>query len=241
MSTPTPAIFAHRGASHYAPENTLAAFEIALQQQADGIELDVQLTADDQVVVIHDALLNRTTDGSGKVSQQTLKEIRQWDAGEGLKIPTLEEVLALIGDQAILNIELKRSSRKADQLPKVIIDLIQKYGLAHSVLLSSFDPYLLLCSRQVMPEIRLGILYSPGLAGHLKNNMYSPRIQPYSLHPHYSLVTPHLLESARERGQVVYAWTVNKPKKMRKLFAMGIDGIITDDPLTARKIREDGS
>ena len=98
-SFPKPAIFAHRGASGSAPENTMAAFQLALQQHADGIELDVHLTADGQVVVIHDQDLSRTTNGQGMVDQLTLEELKHLDAGNGEQIPTLEEVLIQIGDQ----------------------------------------------------------------------------------------------------------------------------------------------
>ena len=236
---PTPAIFAHRGASKYAPENTLAAFELALQQQADGIELDAHLTADARVAVIHDASLNRTTNGTGRIRYQTLQEIQQWDAGEGQKVPSLEEVLALVSDQAILNIELKGNLKTSYQLPEIVINLVKDYGLAQSVILSSFDPDMLLCARQVMPEIRLGYLYSPRIVGRIKYKMYTPRIQPYSLHPHGSLVRPRMLDNARSQGRKVLAWTINRPENMHDLFTMGVDGIITDDPLTATQIREE--
>jgi glycerophosphoryl diester phosphodiesterase len=235
---PTPAIFAHRGASKYAPENTLAAFELALEQQADGIELDVRLTVDDRVAVIHDASLNRTTNGRGRISHQTLQEIQQWDAGEGQKIPSLEEVLALVSDQAILNIELKGNFKTSNRLPEIVINLVKNHRLTQSVILSSFDPNMLLFARQVMPEICLGYLYSPRIISRLKYKMYTPRIQPYSLHPHGSLVSPRLLDRAQSQDIKVLAWTINIPEDMSDLFAMGIDGIITNDPLTATQVRE---
>jgi len=238
LTLPTPAIFAHRGASQAAPENTLAAFQLALEQQADGIELDVHLTADRQVVVIHDHDLSRTTDGAGSVYAHTLEEIRQLDAGGGQQIPTLEEVLNLVGDQATLNIELKGLSSAATELPKAVTDLVQAHGLTGTVILSSFDPRLLAGARRFLPEARIGLLTPTGVLGEVIKAVSAPLLKPYSLHPHFSSVTPRYLQQAKERGRRVIAYTVNRAEDIRRLFALGISGIFTDDPLTARQIRE---
>jgi len=131
-------IIAHRGASAQAPENTLAAFQLALDLQADGIELDVMLTGDQQVVVIHDEEVDRTTDGSGRVADMTLEEIRQLDAGQGEKVPTLSEVLDRFGGKLLINIELKNYTSIFDPLPVEVSKLIQSYDLVDDVLISSF-------------------------------------------------------------------------------------------------------
>lgn len=234
-----PAIFAHRGASQDLPENTLAGFELALEQNADGIELDVHLSADRKVVVIHDRDLSRTTNGTGYVDATPLSELRQLDAGEGQRIPTLAEVLTLAAGRAILNIELKGFSTSAADLPQAVIDLVSAHGLVQNVIFSSFHPRLLAATRRLMPEARIGLLTTAGMTGRLVKMIFEPRLQPSSLHPHYSSVTARYLQKAKAKGRQVLAYTVNQPEEMRRLFAMGIDGIITDDPLTARRIREE--
>ncbi len=239
LSFPTPAIFAHRGASRYAPENTLSAFQLALEQDADGIELDVHLSADREVVVIHDRDLSRTTNGGGYVDQMSLADIRQLDAGEGQRIPTLMEVLDLVGTQAILNIELKGFSTSAPDLPQAVINILESHGMVQDVIISSFQPRLLSITRRLQPEIRIGLLMTAGVLFKLVRYIIEPILQPSSLHPNYSSVNPRYLQKAKAKGRRVLAYTVNQPEDMRHLFAMGIDGIITDDPLTARQVREE--
>ena len=239
LSFPKPAIFAHRGASRYAPENTLSAFQLALEQHADGIELDVHLTADGEMVVIHDRDLSRTTDGAGYVDKMSLADIRKADAGEGQRIPTLTEVLELVGTQAILNIELKGFSTSASDLPQAVIDLLEAHGMVQNVIISSFHPRLLAVTRRLQPDIKIGLLMTAGVLFKLVSGIFEPILQPSSLHPHYSSVNPRYLQKARANNRRVLAYTVNQPEDMRRLFAMGIDGIITDDPLTARQVREE--
>jgi glycerophosphoryl diester phosphodiesterase len=239
FNLPTTAIFAHRGASQDLPENTLAAFELALEQNADGIELDVHLSADREVVVIHDRDLSRTTNGSGYVDQTALSDLRLLDAGGGQRIPTLAEVIDLAADRVTLNIELKGFSTSAADLPMAVTDLINARGVMQKVIFSSFHPRLLATIRRLLPEARIGLLTTAGMTGRLVKMIYEPRLQPSSLHPHFSSVTTGYLKKAQAKGRLVLAYTVNQPEDMRHLFAMGIDGIITDDPLTARRIREE--
>lgn len=239
FSFPPPAIFAHRGASRYAPENTLSAFQLAIAQHADGIELDVHLTADGEVVVIHDRDLSRTTDGAGYVDQMSLADIRKVDAGEGQLIPTLKEVLDLVGTEAILNIELKGFSTSAPHLPQAVIDILKAHGLEKDVILSSFQPRLLAITRRLQTDIKVGLLMTTGVLSKLVKGIFEPILQPSSLHPHYSSVNPRYLQKARANNRRVLAYTVNQPEDMRRLFALDIDGIITDDPLTARQVREE--
>lgn len=141
-----PLIIAHRGASALAPENTLAAFALALKQGADGIELDVMLTRDKELAVIHDASVDRTTNGNGLVAEMTLADLRKLDAGSkfspdfaGEPIPTLRQVLELTGSRILVNIELKNYAHPLDALTECVIRLVQELGLSQSVLLSSFN------------------------------------------------------------------------------------------------------
>ena len=141
---PQPSIFAHRGSSAYAPENTIAAFELAVAQKADAIELDAKLCADGQVVVIHDQTVNRTTNGTGKVFELPLSGLKKLDAGNwfsaefnGESIPTLGEVFEAVGNQIYINIELTNYASIRDDLPEKVVDLVKKHGMAERVLFSS--------------------------------------------------------------------------------------------------------
>ena len=153
-----PVIFAHRGASAHAPENTLAAFELALAQGADGIELDVKLSADGKVVVIHDATVDRTTGAHGRVKDLSLAEMRPLNAGSffsekytGEKIPTLEEVFEAVGKRTFINVELTNYNTPRDQLVETVCMLVKRFGLQKSVMFSSFFASNLSKARAYLP------------------------------------------------------------------------------------------
>ena len=244
---PKPAIIAHRGASKYAPENTIAAFSLAAEQGADGIELDAKLSKDGEVVVIHDRSVNRTTNGRGKVAKLTLEELRRLDAGSwfgeqfaGETIPTLAEVLEVIAPRLRINIELTNyASRGLDALPIRAAELIREYGVEDRVWISSFSFKTLWRFTREMPEIPVGVLLSPrlirrGLRGKLRS-----RLPHNAFHPHHWNVDREIVQVEHTKGNKLYTWTVNKPERMNELFEMGVDGIITDDPIAALKIREE--
>ncbi len=165
-----PLIFAHRGACSYAPENTLAAFRLALEQGSDGIELDAKLSKDGVVVVIHDQTVDRTTNGNGKVSELTFAELQTLDTGiqfapryVGEKVPSLEQVLSGLGDKLIINIELTSYSSPGDSLPEKVTDLVKKTGTSRNIIFSSFHPAILGRIRKLMPEIPAGLAHRGGL------------------------------------------------------------------------------
>ncbi len=142
---PKPILFAHRGASIHAPENTLPAFELALEQGADGVELDAKLSADGKVVVIHDPTVDRTTDGHGKVSQLSYAELKSLDAGahfdgpfRGTRIPGLAEVFESIGERSIINVELTNYATPMDRLVDKVCELVKAHGLEQRIIFSSF-------------------------------------------------------------------------------------------------------
>src|SRR5512140_136192 len=144
---PRPVVFGHRGARAHAPENTMASFELALAQGADAIELDARLTADERVVVIHDRMVNRTTNGVGRVAGLTLAQIRALDAGSffsekyrGEKIPQLEEVFDALGKQTFINLEFKDHEELADRLVERVCKLVARCGMQDRILFSSFAP-----------------------------------------------------------------------------------------------------
>jgi glycerophosphoryl diester phosphodiesterase len=244
---PLPAIFAHRGSSAHAPENTLSAFELALKQQADGIELDAKLSADQVVVVIHDQSVERTTNGSGKVRELPFAALRELDAGSFFdiafkdeSIPTLEEVFETIGHQTFINIELTNYDSPFDPLPEKVAELVKRHRMGSHVLFSSFHPLVLRRIHQFLPEIPLGFLAGPGRAGFLARSYMGRLLVPYqAIHPELSDVTPSLIHRAHQQGHLVNVYTVNEEEDMRQLFNLEVDGIFTDDPLLARKILAD--
>ena len=231
------AIFAHRGASAYAPENTMAAFRSALSCRADGIELDVHLSADHQVVVIHDDDVSRTTNGRGKVYELTLEELRRLDAGQGEAIPTLMEVLELIGDRMLVNIELKGFPGSAASLPEKVTRLVNDLSLNSTVIYSSFHPRLLIRTRRYAPQAKCGLLMLDGAMQSTLPMITSVFVHPWSLHPHYSSVTHNYIKRANRKHKAVITYTVNQPQEMQRLFNLGVHGIITDDPILAIEVR----
>ncbi|GAB4489380.1 MAG: glycerophosphodiester phosphodiesterase [Anaerolineales bacterium] len=241
MLTP-PYFFAHRGASAHAPENTLAAFRLAREQGAPAIEFDVKLSADGQVVIHHDPTLERTTNGRGPLSRYTLRELKQLDAGawfgdsfRGETIPTLEEVFAALGGQIFMNIELTNYASPLDALVPRVAELIKKYDLQESVMFSSFFPHNLMRAGRLLPQVARGQLSLPGGAGGWQR-LWGGLLALQADHPFEGDVRPAGVEQSHRRGRRVHVWTVNEPQAMRRLWQIGVDGIFTDDPLTARSV-----
>ena len=241
----SPAIIAHRGASAYAPENTLASFELALRQEADAIELDAKLTADGHIVVIHDQTVDRTTEGTGAVREMTLSELRKLDAGshfdiafQGEPIPTLEEVLKAVGQLTYVNIELTNYQSKHDDLPEKTAELVYRLHLNRRVFFSSFSPIALWKIRRLMPEAPAGLLAMQGKRGSWARGWLGRLLRYQSLHPDFHDTSPALVAAAHRRGHRAFVYTVNDKEEMRRLFSLHVDGIFTDDPLLARQERE---
>lgn len=238
-----PTIFAHRGASAHAPENTLAAFNLAVEQHADAIELDATLSADGQVVVIHDDTVNRTTNGTGSIKSMNLAELKRLDAGSKFdpsfhleRIPTLAEVFETVGQQIFINVELKNYTSPTDDLPDRVIALVKEYGLESSVMMSSFNIIALIRARSQLPTIPLGLITVTGLAEvTLRSKLV--RFGPlFALHPNFMDITPKLIQAAHRTKSRVHTYIVNDPDDMRRLFITGVDGIFTKDPLIAHKV-----
>jgi glycerophosphoryl diester phosphodiesterase len=241
---PRPTIFGHRGASAHAPENTLAAFELAVEHGADAIELDAKLSRDGQVVVIHDQTVDRTTDGQGKVSDMTLAALKTLDAGayfdaafRGETIPTLDEVFAAVGKRTFINIELTNYASPRDDLPLKAAEVVKRHGLTQRVLFSSFNPLALRSAHACLPEVPKGLLALPGRAGAMARSWLGQLLTPHqALHPEVSDVNRELVDRVHRRQRRVHVYTVNNPGDMQRLFALGVDGIFTDDPRLARRI-----
>ena len=248
MLTPTqtqPLIVAHRGDSANAPENTLAAFRLALENGADGIELDVMLSADQRLVVIHDDKLDRTTNGKGLVGQASYAALRELDAGSwvdprfrGEPIPLLDEVFEEVGGKFLINIELKNYKSPKDQLPVLVVELVKKFGLSNSVVFSSFNARNLPRVKSLAPEIRTGLLTLPGLLGWPMRGFWGRRYAADDLNPYYKDVSRKLVQSRHQLGQKVNVWTVDAPDDLLRMRDCVVDMIICNDPTHARKILE---
>lgn len=245
--------FAHRGASARAPENTLPAFEEAIRLGVDYIECDVRLSADGAALVIHDATVDRTTDGHGAVAALSTGAIRRLDAGlwfaprfRGTRVPTLEEALEATRGRCGLNIEIKDDNGRSRLLPgssqgpppAALIDAVQRAitrcGSPANIILSSFSRRTLLRAHAAMPRCAAGALYSRSV----------PRLRPLldrvrlsSIHLHARLATSARLRSVHRLGLPVYVWPAEDPDEMRRLAGIGVDGIMTNDPRLFRVLR----
>ncbi len=213
---------AHRGASGDFAENTLAAFEAAIAAGADMCELDVQLTADGAAVVIHDDTVDRTTGGRGAVKAMTLAQIRALDTADGAGIPTLEEVLQLVRGRCGLNVELK-----APGVQDEVCRLLRGHDAIASTIVSSFDWDALAAARRIDPQLSLGVL-----ADRRAEAMFTAacELRAASVHPRHDLVSEAMVARAHRMGFKVLVWTVDRPGRMRRLMAMGVDGIMTNYP-----------
>lgn len=235
-----PLIIAHRGASAYAPENTLSAFKKAVQMGADGIELDVQLSRDGHVVVIHDTRVNRTSNGNGRVKRLTLNQLKSLDFGSWFSdefknepICTLEEVFIYLKDwKGLINVEIKREWLQFTPIEKKVAEMIAKFGMQDNTIVSSFNTYCMLKMKMINKDIKTGILY----ASSSRNSItYARLIKVNAIHPWYQNVSEDLVRSAYKNNLKINAYTVDNPASIKKLAILGVDGIITNVPDVALK------
>ena len=233
-------IFAHRGASGYAPENTLEAFRLAMEQGADGIELDVQMTKDGQVVVIHDETIDRVSDGTGAVRDYTLEELKKFHFSnhmenyENAAIPTLKEVLDLIkSSNMLLNIELKTGIYWYPNLEEKTMELVKEAGMEDRIIYSSFNHYSIQKILEQDVHAETAYLFSDVL---LSMEKYAKETGVKGLHPAvYHLKMADFLETYLKSGLKVRVWTVNNKEDMKMFMDAGVDAVITNYPDLARK------
>lgn len=245
-ATRAPLCIAHRGASAHAPENTLAAFERAFDDGADWIECDVRLTADGTPIVLHDATLDRTTDGRGPAAQRTLAEVKRFDAGAWFgrrfarqTVPTLAEVLDCARHRGGVNIELKcdpttgpvRETHR--RLAHAVGAVIAAARFPGPIVVSSFSRPTLRAARAAMPHACLGFLASRSVRG---TKSLHRDIGLWSLHPHARLASRARFAAARRLGLQLLAWGADDPAVARRLAALGADGLMADDPATLGRI-----
>lgn len=246
-------VISHRGANRVAPQNTLDAFKRSILYKADGFETDVHMTSDGVSVICHNYSVNQTSDGKGDIAARTLEQLRKLDFGayfhhsfRGTKIPTLEEFLTLSekANLKVLNIEIKSPKNKDYIIADKIIEAVKEHNLFDKLLISSFDPDLLVYIKDIEENCKTGFLYSPDKPITYKQVLsdqvgFAKSIGADALHPHQWFVSAEMVEEAHENGIQVNPWTVNKEKDMKKLLSYGVDGLITDVPNIAKKVIEE--
>lgn len=230
-----PDISAHRGSSINAPENTMSAFKQALYDLADYVELDVHLTSDNVVVVMHDSSLKRTTGLNKNIWQVSYSRIKELDAGgwfsqvyEGEPVPTLEEVIKEIGPLAKLNIEIKYNKKESD-ITKYVVDIIERNDFVDRCVVTSSDYTVLHEVKELNPDIQTGYVLSAAYGAYYSIGY----VDVISIN--YSFVNKALVDAVHRYGKEIYVWTVNSPSVVKSLANMGVDNIITDDPVMARE------
>jgi len=233
-------VIGHRGCAAEAPENTLASFALAVQQKCDAIELDIQLSADNDIVVCHDRTIDRTTDRRGAIRQLTTAELKQADAGRwfdekyaGERIPLLEEVLDLVPPSIELNIEIKNSCD--GEIEPRLIELLKRKNRISNVIIVSFDFRSLSLVKRIEPDLRIGLTYSNNLVDHYRLTELVD-IPVYSLHPNFIYINKRDVEQALSRGLQVFAYTVNSESDMKQVIDYGVSGILSDCPGKLRAI-----
>ncbi len=240
-------VISHRGANMVAPQNTIVAFRKSIEVGCDGFETDIHLTKDGIPVICHNFTIDETSTGKGAVKDMTLEELRAFDFGKykgdeftGEKIPTLDEFLELSksmgDDMKVLDIELKSEhfGEAGTELAEKTIAAVKNHGLFDQLLISSFDPALLVVCKKIDKNCKTGILYSPNSTMGFKIGLhpvsFAKEIGADALHPFYMYVNKGYVKRAHNAGLQVNPWTVNNEKTVKKLLKFGVDGIITDNP-----------
>lgn len=234
-------VWAHRGASGYAPENTLEAFRMAIEMGADGVELDVQFTKDRQLVVIHDETIDRVSNAHGRVVDHTLEELKQFTfnkthpAYRDCRIPTLEEVLTLMKPTGMtVNIELKTGVNLYDGIEDSVLRLVDRLQMQEQVIYSSFNHYSVMKVKELCPDAHVGFLYGDGT---LHMAEYAKKNQVEALHPSINNTQYiDLIPGCKEMEIDLHVWTVNDKNDMEQMVKLGVDAIITNYPDMAYEV-----
>lgn len=221
-------VTAHRGAAAVEPENTLRGFRYALSLGVHRVELDVHLSRDNQLIVMHDAMVNRTTNGSGALAEMTVNEIKQLDAGKGERVPLLVEVIELFqehwqnGGETRLQIELKGSNTAAP-----VVEAIQQHNIADKVVLSSFDETQLTTAMELLPQTTYVFLTAKLEPDPLEIAL---RIGVSGVHLNHKLATREWVERVHAAGLHARVWNIDEAERMKWAIDLGVDGIGSNDP-----------
>lgn len=241
-------VIAHRGASADHPENTMPAFEAAVERGAEMIELDVMMSRDGVPVVFHDARLSRHTDGAGPVVDHTLEQLRELDAGSwfgkkfsGTKIPTLEEVVQWASGRIALNIEIKTEAvgdRPEEGVEQKAVDLVREYGMEEYVIFSSFDYRAVRRFKQISPNLSVALLYNRGLSGEKSPSHLVSEYGADAFNLNYTQLSDKRLENLKAFGIPFLVYTVDTRRRMRSLINKGAAGIFSNKPGLLREVAE---
>jgi glycerophosphoryl diester phosphodiesterase len=227
-------VVSHRGAMGHAPENTMASFRKGYELKADMIELDIQMSKDRELVVIHDGDVSRTTGGKGHIRDMTMEDIRSLEAGshfssafKGEKIPILREVLSWAKDKIPLAIEIKGDPQPAEGIEERLVTLLQEYNMINRVMVISFHHASLKRLKEMEPSVATGIIYYAALVDTVA---VARAAKADSIHPGWKFCTASMIEKVHRAGLAVYAWAANDEEEMKHLIKMGIDAIGTNYP-----------
>lgn len=234
-------ILGHRGASADFPENTLEAFEGAVAQRADGVELDVMVCGSGELVVCHDEWLDRLAGRHWEVATTPWRKLKQADVGSRLgfppaRIPLLAEVFDALPKDFVVNVELKCDTADDRGLSVAVGAFLRARGELERVFVSSFNPLCLVRLARAFPELKRGFLLDPDKAWWPQASLWLPLVAKTSVHPHFSACTPARVNAWHERGWQVAAWTVDDPDEARSLRAMGVEWLITNQPAALRRV-----
>lgn len=244
MTSQRPLIIAHRGARMSAPENTLPAFQKAIEMGVDGVEFDTLLTKDKIAVISHSNDLHDLTPHQKLIHDMTYNQLKEIDVGShfstefaGERIPTLSSVLELYANtDQLVNIEIKVQPRWHIGVEKIVADLIYFYGLENRAIVSSFSPIILWRMAQVAPHIKRAFLTEPHAFFFLRSWFFARMLRVSGLHPQLKATKPGIVHFARKVGWKIFLWTANTPDEMIRAIELGVDGIITDDPLKLKEL-----
>ena len=240
--TPKTYVWAHRGASGHAPENTLEAFELAAKMGADGVELDVHFTKDGEIVVCHDEKIDRVSNGQGSIPTYTYAELLNLDFGykfygevRGIKIPTLAQVYELLKDTDLaINIEIKSAD---PSMPAKCIELAKSFGMLDRTIISYFNHFQLVRSREADPSVMIAPLYSFNM---VRAWDYCGFLQANAVHPHFNqtIMDNSYVENCHNKNIRVHVWTTNSEADITNMIEAGVDAVITNYPDLAFEIRK---
>lgn len=233
-----PRVLGHRGASAHAPENTLGAFARAMDDGADGVELDTRRCASGELVVIHDATLRRTTGDPRTVRDVSLSALRALDAGAGERIPTLDEVITLIlARDGVVNIEIKADGDDRSLLTRRLVETLTTRTPAERehLAISCFDPRILFALRRSALPVPLLFLFENSTQGRWLARTIPPLLRPAGINPEHTCATPAQVATWKQRGLLVTPWTVDDPIQVQALATAGVDALITNDPAATLK------
>jgi len=228
-------IFGHRGACRREPENTLRSFGRALDDGADGLELDVRLCATGELVVAHDPTFRRRAGDERAVGQMAFADVRRLDVGGGERVPLLDEVLDLARARgALLNVEVKTNGPRGPEVAAALAGRLVEAGVREGVVVSSFDPRALAVVRRRAPGVATGLLFGVRQRWLLRSGLPARIVRATAVHPEHWLVDAARVAAWHRAGRKVAVWTVDDPAELRRLAAIGVDSVITNDPAAAR-------